>query len=106
MILIETFAGECLIRQEGDLVRELRKLLQRAVELVFGQRLCRGARMYRLFEQSRSIVLGLDAERRRLARQLRLSFRLDIDDNRHCRPLYWPLPCLYPNLKYSDFTHL
>ena len=103
MILIKTFAGEYLIRQDGDLVRKLRKLLQRVIELVPRERLCRGARMDSLFEQGRSICFGLDAMRR-LALQFRLSFQPDIDDHWHCRPFYWPLPYMFPDLEYGDFT--
>jgi hypothetical protein len=53
----------------------------------------------RLFEQGCRLVLGLDAVLHRLARQLGLRFRFDVDDNRHCQLLLVPLCVSY--LKYS-----
>lgn len=60
MILIETFAAECVIRQQRDLVGKLGELLQCAVELVRREFLCL-SRMNGLLEQSRRIIFGLDS---------------------------------------------
>jgi hypothetical protein len=61
------------------------------------------AHVHGFFEQSRGIVFGLDATLRRLARQFRLGFRLDIDNDRHC---CLSVLHLISKIKYSDFTHL
>lgn len=67
MILIKTFAGECLIRQDRDLGRELGKLPQCVIELVGGELLGR-AGMHRLFMQRCRISLWRDPTRRCEAR--------------------------------------
>jgi hypothetical protein len=78
MIPIKTFTGESFIRQQGNFVRELRKLLQSPVELVFGQFLRRGTNVSGLFEQTSSIRFELDAMRSRLAGQLRFTSGLTL----------------------------
>ena len=80
MILIKTFSGECFFGQQRDLVRELSQFLQRAFELVRSEFFRRSV-MDGFLKQRCCVGFRADAMHFCLARQFRLGFRLDTDND-------------------------
>ena len=67
MIPIQTLAPEGFIWEQGNLVRELRKLLKRGVKLALAELLHPAGNMGRLFKQARGIGTDVNAMGRRLS---------------------------------------
>ena len=76
MIPIQTLARERLIRQQGNLVGELRNLLKREVKLALAELLRFNGNMGRLFKQACGIGTEVNAMRSSLAAQFRLNLAL------------------------------
>src|SRR6266567_7619831 len=71
VIPIQTLARERFIREQGNLMGELRKFLKRLVKLAMAELLRSGGNMSRLFEQGRGVGADVDATGGRLATQFR-----------------------------------
>jgi hypothetical protein len=82
MIPIQILAQESLIGEHGDLLRKLRNLLKRLVELALTEFLRSAGNMSRFFEQTCSIRANVNAMGGSLAAQLFLNFGLDINNDR------------------------
>src|SRR5713226_2490313 len=116
------------MREQGNLVRELRKLLKRVLKLALAECLRSGGNMGRLFKQACGIGADVNAMGGGLAAQFLLNLGLDINNDRHRRPLSLYCRASYcrasgslsqaashphkgtcpflTNYKYSDFTIL
>jgi len=90
VIPIQTLAREGFIREQGNLVRELRKLLKRGVKLALAELLHSAGNMGRLFKQACGIGADVNALGRRLSAQFRLNLGLDLNNDRHRRRLSRP----------------
>src|ERR1700730_12844521 len=89
VIPVQALARKRFIRQRGDLVRKLRDLLERAVELLLAELLRPAGSCGRLLEQRRGVGAEIDTMGSGLPAQLRLDLRPDIDDDGHssCSPM-------------------
>jgi hypothetical protein len=67
MIPIQTLARESFIGEHGDLLRELRNLFKRLVELLLAEFLRSGGDVGRLFKQTCGIRANVNAMRGSLA---------------------------------------
>ena len=96
VIPIQTLAREGFIREQGNLVRELRKLLKRGVKLALAELLHSAGNTGRFFKQACGIGADVNALGRRLSAQFRLNLGLDLNNDRHRRRLSLYLIVLRP----------
>src|SRR5271157_3941347 len=83
----QTLAREGFVGKQRNLVRELRKLLKRGIELALAERRS-GTKMRGLFKQACGIRADVNATSGGLAAEFRLNLELDLNDDRHRRRLF------------------